>query len=193
MVLLHPAYTTYRDYLGEISSYPPGYKENASVFCHNNSWVIIAETLLGRGDKAWDLYSRICPATKEDKPDVYRSEPYCFAQTISGKDSPLPGEAKNSWLTGTASWTFTAMTQYILGIRPTFDGLCVDPCIPPQWKGFTITRRFRGCRYEIEVQNPKGVMKGIQSITVDGKPIQGQVLPICPAGKTVKVKAVMGA
>lgn len=192
MALLHPAYTTYCDYLGEITSYPPGYKENASVFCHNNSWIIIAETLLGRGDKAWDLYSRICPAADDKKPDVYRCEPYCFAQTISGKDAPSPGEAKNSWLTGTASWTFTAMTQYILGIRPTLDGLCIDPCIPPQWKKFTVTRRFRGCRYEIEVQNPKGVMKGIESITADGKPIRGQTLPIFPPGKTINVKAIMG-
>lgn len=192
MVLLRPAYTVYRDYLGEITSYPPGYKENASVFCHNNSWIIIAETILGRGDKAWDLYSRICPATKEDRPDVYRSEPYCFAQTISGKDAPLPGEAKNSWLTGTAAWTFTAMTQHILGIRPTYDGLCIDPCIPADWKGFSVTRRFRNACYEIEVINPDAVMKGVKSITVDGKAIDGQILPLCPPGKTVQVKVIMG-
>ncbi len=192
MVLVQPAYTTYRDNLGEISSYPPGYKENASVFCHNNAWMVIAETILGRGDRAWDLFRRMCPAAKEQQLDRYRSEPYCFAQTISGQDAPLPGEAKNSWLTGTAAWTLTAMSQYILGIRPTYDGLCIDPCIPPDWKDFRARRRFRGGLYEIEVTNPGAVSKGVRSITLDGKPVEGQVLPICPPGKTVHVNVIMG-
>ncbi|HOQ05804.1 MAG TPA: hypothetical protein PKY88_11380 [Anaerohalosphaeraceae bacterium] len=192
MVLVQPAYTYYRDYLGEITSYPPGYKENASVFCHNNTWMIIAETILGRGDRAWELYRRICPAAKEDRLDIYRSEPYCFAQTIAGKDAPMPGEAKNSWLTGTASWTYVALTQYILGIRPEYDGLCIAPCIPPDWKGFTVYRLFRGCRYEIYVSNPDGVMKGIRRLLVNGKPIPGQVVPVFPAGQTVRVDAEMG-
>jgi cellobiose phosphorylase len=193
MVLVQPAYTFYRDYLGEITSYPPGYKENASVFCHNNTWVIIAETILGRAEKAWELYRRICPAAKEDRLDIYRCEPYCFAQTISGKDAPIPGEAKNSWLTGTASWSFTALTQYILGIRPTYDGLCIDPCIPADWKGFRVRRLFRGCWYEIRVDNSAGVMKGIRRLCVNGKPIAGQVVPVYPAGQTVQVEAEMGS
>ena len=193
MVLVQPAYTFYRDYLGEITSYPPGYKENASVFCHNNTWVIIAETILGRAEKAWELYRRICPASKEDRLDIYRCEPYCFAQTISGKDAPIPGEAKNSWLTGTASWSFTALTQYILGIRPTYDGLCIDPCIPADWKGFRVRRLFRGCWYEIRVDNSAGVMKGIRRLCVNGKPIAGQVVPVYPAGQTVQVEAEMGS
>jgi cellobiose phosphorylase len=192
MVLNQPAFSTYKDHLGEITSYPPGYKENASIFCHSNSWIIIAETILGRGDNAWDLYSRICPSTKEYKADIYRSEPYCFSQTISGKDASLSGEAKNSWLTGTASWMFVAMTQHILGIRPAFEGLCIDPCIPAQWKRFKVERLFRGCNYIIEVENPDGVSKGVKSIEVDGKEIATKILPLSEPGQTINVKVFMG-
>jgi cellobiose phosphorylase len=192
MVLNQPAYTKYRDYLGEITSYPPGYKENASVFCHNNTWVIIAETLLGRGDKAWELYKRICPSTKEDKSDVYKCEPYCFAQTISGHDSPGPGEAKNSWLTGTASWSFVALTQYILGVRAELDGLQIDPCIPQDWSGFNITRKFRGVTYNIKVSNPNKVMKGVKKMLVNGKPQTGNVVGLFKKGSVVKVEVYLG-
>jgi cellobiose phosphorylase len=192
MVLNQPAYTKYHDHLGEITSYPPGYKENASIFCHNNTWVIIAETILGRGDKAWELYKRICPSTKEDKSDVYKSEPYCFAQTISGHDSALPGEGKNSWLTGTASWSFVALSQYILGVRAELDGLRIDPCIPPDWKGFTITRKFRGATYNIKVLNPDGVMRGVKKMLVNGNPQTGNVVGLFKEGSVVKVEAYLG-
>jgi len=192
MVLNQPAYTKYLDRLGEITSYPPGYKENASIFCHNNTWIIIAETILGRGDKAWELYKRICPSTKLDKSDVYKSEPYCFAQTISGHDSALPGEGKNSWLTGTASWSFVALSQYILGVRAELDGLRIDPCIPPDWKGFTLTRKFRGATYNIKVLNPDGVMRGVKKMLVNGKPQTGNVVGLSKAGSIVKVEVYLG-
>jgi cellobiose phosphorylase len=192
MVLNQPAYTKYQDRLGEISSYPPGYKENASIFCHNNTWVIIGETILGRGDKAWELYKRICPSTKEDAADNYKCEPYCFAQTIAGHDSPLPGEAKNSWLTGTASWSFVALSQYILGIRAEFDGLRIDPCIPPDWKKFNITRKFRGATYNIKVLNPDGIMRGVKRMLVNGKVCKGNVVEVFKKGSVVNVEVCLG-
>jgi len=192
MLLLQPAYTQYYDYLGEISSYPPGYKENASVFCHNNTWIIIAEAILGRGDRAWRLYNKICPATKQAAPDVYLCEPYCFAQMLAGRDAATPGQAKNSWLTGTASWAFVALTQYILGIRPEYDGLRIDPCIPPDFKKLTIRRRFRGATYNIEVLNPEGVMKGVKQITVNGKAMPDNIVDVFKPGSIVAVTARMG-
>jgi cellobiose phosphorylase len=192
MVLNQPAYTKYQDRLGEISSYPPGYKENASIFCHNNTWVIIGETILGRGDKAWELYKRICPSTKEDVADNYKCEPYCFAQTISGHDSPLPGEAKNSWLTGTASWSFVALSQYILGIRAELDGLRIDPCIPPEWSKFAVTRKFRGATYNIKVLNPDKVMRGVKKMLVNGKEHRGNVVEVFKKGSVVNVEVYLG-
>ncbi len=192
MVLNQPAFTYYQDRLGEITSYPPGYKENASIFCHNNTWVIIGETIVGRGDKAWELYTRICPSTKEDNADVYKCEPYCFAQTISGHDSPLPGEGKNSWLTGTASWSFTALAQYILGVRAEHDGLRVDPCIPPDWKKFTVIRKFRGATYKIKVLNPDGAMKGVKKMLVNGKVTAGNIVGVFKPGSVVDVEVRLG-
>jgi cellobiose phosphorylase len=192
MVLNQPAFTKYQDRLGEITSYPPGYKENASIFCHNNTWVIIGETILGRGDKAWELYKRICPSTKEDVADNYKCEPYCFAQTISGHDSPLPGEAKNSWLTGTASWSFVALSQYILGIRAELNGLRIDPCIPPEWSKFAVTRKFRGATYNIKVLNPDKVMRGVKKMLVNGKEHRGNVVEVFKKGSVVKVEVILG-
>lgn len=182
IVLLNPAFTHYYLNLGEISTYPPGYKENASVFCHSNPWIMIAETMIGRGDKAFDYYQRINPSAREAISEVHRCEPYVYAQTIAGKDAPTHGEAKNSWLTGTASWNFVAVTQHILGIRPTYKGLRVQPVIPEDWQGFTAQRLFRGVLYNINVER-KG--KGnLVELFVDGQRIQGSVIPIPPDGTT---------
>ena len=149
-ILLHqPAFTQYYLHLGEISTYPPGYKENAGVFCHNNPWIMIAEAMVGRGDQAHDYYSRINPSAREHLSDLHRCEPYVYAQMISGRDAPIHGEAKNSWLTGSAAWNYVAITQWILGIRPTHKGLLIDPCIPTAWDGFSIDRQFRGRRFKI--------------------------------------------
>jgi len=192
IVLLQPAYKEYHLELGEVSSYPPGYKENAGIFCHNNPWVTIAETMLGRGTRAFETYTKICPAYREDDSDLRRMEPYVYAQMVAGKDAPRHGEAKNSWLTGTAAWTFVSISQYILGVRPVFDGLLVDPCIPSGMKGFTVTRHFRGADYHITVDNSAGAEKGIKSVTVDGAPFNGNVLPVFGDGKVHKVVMVMG-
>ena len=192
VVLLQPAYTTYRLNLGEISSYPPGYKENAGIFCHNNPWISCAETVLGHGDRAFEVYKKTCPAYIEDISEIHRTEPYVYSQMVAGIDAPTFGEAKNSWLTGTAAWTFFNVSQYILGVQPTLDGLKIDPCIPHTLPGFTVTRRYRGAVYHIRVENPDAVQKGVKRVTVNGSPIPGNVLPIAKAGETVEVAVVMG-
>jgi cellobiose phosphorylase len=193
IVLQNPPYQTYHVELGEISSYPPGYKENAGIFCHNNPWIMIAETMIGRGDKAFDYYRRIAPAYVEELSDLHRTEPYVYSQMVAGKDAAgKVGEAKNSWLTGTAAWNFVAISQWILGIRPDYNGLVVDPCIPASWDGFTVTRKFREATYVITVKNPAHVCKGIKSCTVDGEAISGNVVPVKNDGKEHRVEATMG-
>ncbi|MGA2059342.1 MAG: hypothetical protein ABSG67_02585 [Thermoguttaceae bacterium] len=191
IVLQQPAYSKYYLHLGEISSYPPGYKENAGIFCHNNPWIIIAETILGNGDRAFDYYTRINPSAREKIGHLHRCEPYVFAQMVAGKDAPTHGEAKNSWLTGTAAWTYWTVTQWILGIRAEFDGLKIDPCIPKKWDGFTVQRKFRNAIYKITVKNPKHISKGVKEILVDGK-IGGNVLPVFEDGKTHNIMVIMG-
>ena len=148
IVLQQPAFSQYYLHLGEISSYPPGYKENAGIFCHTNPWIMIAEAMVGRGDKAFDYYKRINPSAREELGELHKCEPYVYAQMIAGKDAATHGEAKNSWLTGTSAWNYTAITQHILGIRPAFDGLEIDPAIPANWDGFKVTRVFRGMTYK---------------------------------------------
>ncbi|MEY4588733.1 MAG: cellobiose phosphorylase [Pseudomonadota bacterium] len=192
IVLNQPAFTKYYIEYGEISTYPAGYKENAGIFCHNNPWIMITETLIGNGDRAFEYYSKIAPAFLEEISDLHRVEPYVYAQMIAGKDAYKPGEAKNSWLTGTAAWNFAAITQYILGVKPDYNGLGVNPCIPKGWKGFNVTRKYRGATYNIEVKNPNGVSKGIASITVDGQAVQGNVLPLLAAGSTGNVVVTLG-
>ena len=193
IVLLQPPYHRYHVELGEISSYPPGYKENAGIFCHNNPWISIAETVIGRGNRAWQVYTRTCPAYIEDISEIHRTEPYVYSQMIAGKDAPNFGEAKNSWLTGTAAWTFLDVSQYILGIRPDYDGLAVDPCIPSSLDGFEAKRDFRGVTYHITVKNPDHVEKGIKALIVNGTPVAGCVIPVeMVSGSEVTVEAIMG-
>ena len=190
IVLLQPAFSRYYLHLGEISSYPPGYKENAGIFCHTNPWIMIAEAMVGRGDKAHDYYSRINPSAREDLSEVHRCEPYVYAQMIAGKDAPAFGEAKNSWLTGTAAWNYVAITQWILGIRPTYPGLQISPVIPTDWKGFQANRIFRGVRYIIRVER-LGHGNAV-SLEVDGKPVKGTIIPIPPAGtQEIRVKVTV--
>jgi cellobiose phosphorylase len=192
IVLNNPAFTKYYIEYGEISTYPAGYKENAGIFCHNNPWIMIGETLIGRGDRAFEYYSKIAPAYLEEISDLHRVEPYVYSQMIAGKDAFKPGEAKNSWLTGTAAWNFYAIAQYILGLRPDYEGLLIDPCIPKAWDGYTINRKFRGANYKIEVKNPSHVSKGVKSLVVDGKSVQGNHIPIFGDGKTHNVEVILG-
>lgn len=192
IVLQQPPYRHYYVNLGEISSYPPGYKENAGIFCHNNPWVSIAETRIGRGSRAFEIYKKTCPAYIEDISEIHRTEPYVYSQMIAGKDAAKHGEAKNSWLTGTAAWTFVNVSQYILGIRPDFDGLHIDPCIPPELTSIKIKRHYRGADIYIDIQNPDHVQKGVRSMVIDGKSVTDN--RICPDGnkKEYFVAVVMG-
>jgi cellobiose phosphorylase len=190
IVVQQPAYSKYYLELGEISSYPPGYKENAGIFCHVNPWVMIGETRLGRGDAAPDYYSRINPSAREEIGDLHRCEPYVYAQMIAGKDAPTFGEAKNSWLTGTAAWNYYAIVQWILGVRTSLGGLEIAPVIPKNWPGFTATRRFRGVVYKIAIER-QGEGNSI-ALTVDGEPIEGNVVHAPADGlKEVEVKGIL--
>ena len=192
IMILQPAYTEYHLELGEVSSYPPGYKENAGIFCHNNPWVSIAETVLGRGDRAFEIYKKTCPAYVEEISEIHRTEPYIYCQMVAGRDAVFHGEGKNSWLTGTAAWTFCNISQYILGVYPTHNGLSINPCVPSGFGDFSITRQFREGTYDITVKNPDNVQKGIQSITVDGKPINGHVVPYEKGKQHYQVEVTMG-
>lgn len=188
IVLHQPAYTRYYLNLGEISSYPPGYKENAGIFCHTNPWIMIAEAQLGCGDRAFDYYRRINPSAREAISEVHRSEPYVYAQMIAGRDAPTHGEAKNSWLSGTAAWNYVAITQWILGIRPTYAGLEIDPVLPQDWSGLTAVRHFRGLAYHITVER---VGPGREArLTVDGQPVVGKV--VCGERSPVQVRVEIG-
>jgi cellobiose phosphorylase len=191
IVLQQPAYSHYYLHLGEISSYPPGYKENAGIFCHTNPWIMIAETLTGNGDQAHDYYLRINPSAREPISDVHRCEPYVYAQVIAGGDAPTHGEAKNSWLSGTAAWNYVAITQWILGIRPAHNGLEIAPVIPADWRGFHAQRIFRGVTYDITVERT-GPGNTAQ-LSLEGQPVEGTVLPLPKPGvKKVQVQVKIG-
>ncbi len=187
IVLNNPPFSEYVVEYGEISTYPAGYKENAGIFCHNNPWVIIGEVLNGNAERAWDYFRKICPAYLEDISELHKTEPYVYSQMIAGKDAFKPGEAKNSWLTGTAAWNFYTISQYILGIRPQYNGLMVEPCIPKNWSGFKVKRKFRGTQYNIEVVNASGTADNVKALWIDGVKVNGNVVPIKLAG-VVNVK-----
>ena len=191
IVLNNPAFTKYVYEYGEISSYPEGYKENAGIFCHNNPWVIIGETLAGRGDDAWSHYRKILPSYVEEKySTLHKVEPYVNCQMVAGKDAARPGEGKNSWLTGTAAWMWLTVSQYILGIKPDYDGLLIDPCVPTTAQEFSVKRKFRDAEYRIRISNPQGVNRGVLSVEVDGALIDGNVIHYEPGSHEVTV--VMG-
>ena len=192
VMILQPAYTRYHLELGEISSYPPGYKENAGIFCHNNPWVSIAETVIGRGDRAFEIYRKTCPAYVEEISEIHKTEPYVYSQMVAGADAQIPGEAKNSWLTGTAAWTFVNVSQHILGVYPTHQGLSINPCVPKGFGDFELTRKFREGTYNIKVVNPCNVEKGVKSITVDGKTLSGCVVPYEKGKTNYDVVVTMG-
>jgi cellobiose phosphorylase len=187
-----PGFNGYDHSKGGITSYPPGAKENSGIFLHANPWVMIAETILGNGDRAFEYYHQINPAAQNDRIDAFECEPYVYPQNILGDEHPQFGLARNSWLSGTASWTYQAGTKYILGIRPTYEGLQIDPCLLSHWDGFKATREFRHAHYEIEVKNPEHVCKGVKSILVDGKPVSENVVPIFEDGQTHQVIVKLG-
>jgi cellobiose phosphorylase len=191
IVLQQPAFSHYYLHLGEISSYPPGYKENAGIFCHTNPWIMIAESMIGRGDQAHDYYTRTNPSAREDLSELHKCEPYVYAQMIAGRDAPTHGEAKNSWLTGAAAWNYVAITQWILGLRPTYDGLQVSPVIPAAWSGFEATRIYRDVKYVLKVER-RGPGNNLR-MEVEGHPVTGSVVPLPqPGTKQVNVLVIVG-
>lgn len=192
IMILQPAYTKYHLELGEVSSYPPGYKENAGIFCHNNPWVSIAETVIGRGDRAFEIYQKTCPAYVEEISEIHRTEPYVYSQMVAGRDAKYHGEAKNSWLTGTAAWTFVNISQYILGVYPTLNGLSIDPCVPKGFGDFELIRQYREGVYNIKVTNPNNVEKGVASMKVDGVAVDGCVIPYEKGKTEYHVEITMG-
>ncbi len=192
LVLNNPAFTKYYVEYGEISTYPEGYKENAGIFCHNNAWIMCAEAAVGRGDKAFDYYTRIAPAYTEEYSEIHRMEPYVYSQMVAGKDAKRFGEAKNSWLTGTASWNFVAISQFILGIKPEYDGLMIDPAIPSSWDGYQVVRQFRNDVLKITVKNPNHVSKGVAKVTADGIVLDGNIIPVFGDGKEHDIEVILG-
>ena len=186
-----PGFNGYDPKFGGVTTYPPGAKENGGIFLHPNPWAMIAEAMLGHGDRAYEYYSQINQAAKNDIAEVYEVEPYVYAQNILGDEHPQFGLGRNSWLSGTASWCYQAGTQWILGIRPEYTGLCIDPCIPSSWSGFEAVRRYRGVRYEIHVER-RGTGNGMM-LEVDGRAIQGKIIPLPPTGtKIVNVTVKVG-
>ncbi|MCA9909509.1 MAG: glycosyl transferase, partial [Anaerolineae bacterium] len=189
IVLQQPPYSKYYLHLGEISSYPPGYKENAGIFCHTNPWIMIAEALAGHGDQAFDYYTRINPSAREAISEIHRSEPYVYAQMIAGRDAATHGEAKNSWLSGTASWNYVAITQWILGVRPSYTGLVIEPSIPSTWERSQIVRKYRDVTYTITIQR-RGSGRQV-ALVVDGQPVAGNVVPYGADKTAVEVVATL--
>jgi cellobiose phosphorylase len=187
-----PGYKGYDPKKGGVTTYPPGAKENGGIFLHANPWVMIAETLLGNGDRAYEYYRQINPAAKNEIIDVFQCEPYAYPQNVLGDEHPQFGLARNSWLSGTSAWTYTAATKFILGIMPTYRGLKIEPCIPKAWDEFEVSRTFRGAEYKITVKNPGHVSRGVRELRVDGKRVDGNVVPTAPRGARVNVEVTLG-
>ena len=192
VMLITPPYTTYDPKIGAVGTFAPGLKENGGIFCHANPWAMIAEAILGRGAQAFDYYRKIAPAFRNEIADIHQTEPYVYSQYIAGSAHPAFGRGRNSWLTGSAAWNLVAITQYLLGVRADYEGLVVDPCVPAHWKNFKIRRVFRDAIYDIEVKNPKRVSKGVKDLVVDGKRIDGNIVPPFKDKRTHKVEAKMG-
>ena len=191
--LCHPPHTRSMPGIGlSLLVFPPGHKENGGIFCHANSWAIVAEGMLGRGRRAYDYYRSYLPARYEDAAEVHQTEPYVYAQFTHGSSSPRFGQSRNAWLTGTASWTYTAVTQYLLGVQPVLAGLRICPAIPPSWDGFEVRRRFRGATVTVRVSNPDHVESGVRSLAVDGVAVAGDVAPAALLREGAVVEVVLG-
>ncbi|MDR2929570.1 MAG: hypothetical protein LBV06_01475 [Propionibacteriaceae bacterium] len=198
--LCWPSYTTVDDTIGYVTRVYPGVKENGAIFSHPNAWPIMAEAMLGRGDRAMRFYDSMAPSRQNDIAEIRGAEPYVYAQFIYGRDHEFYGRAQNPWLTGTAGWMYTAATKHILGVRPTPAGLVIDPCVPSDWDGFTVTRSWRGATYRITVTNSDHVFAGVKSVVVNGSPIevaQGEtrqiaLIPTADADQVVDVTIQLG-
>ncbi len=192
IMILDPPYEKADHHVVKAVLFNPGMKENAAIFCHTQGWAIIAETLLGRGDRAYQYYRSFMPAAYNEKAEVREIEPYVYCQYTHSKHSPRSGASRLPWLSGTASWSYFTATQYIMGIQPDYEGLVIDPCVPSEWTSFEATRRFRGKTIHVEFDNPKSVQKGIQAMTLNGKSIEGNFIPVDQLQDENKLKVTMG-
>ncbi|MFA5675172.1 MAG: hypothetical protein WDA65_01505 [Christensenellales bacterium] len=190
--LSYPGFNGYDPKIGGITTYPPGAKENGGIFLHSNPWMMIAETMAGNGNRAYEYYNQINPIAKNEIIDEYECEPYVYAQNVLSNEHPQFGLGRNSWLSGTSSWAYQAAVKYILGIKADFSGLRINPCIPDVWDGFSAVKIFRNAKYSIEVYNPRHVCKGVSSIRVDGKEMKSNIVPVFNDGKEHKVVVVLG-
>ena len=190
--ILSPSYTQVDPGVGLATRCVPGKKENGAIFNHVAAWAILGNAVLGEGNRAYRYYRMTMPMVQAHDPDVYKMEPYVYSEYVTSDDHPTFGQASHAWLTGSGVWMFRDGLDYILGVRPSYEGLIVDPCIPEEWENYKVTRKFRGATYEIEVRNPNHVQHGIASVEVDGKPIAGNVLPVIEEGETAKVVCTMG-
>ncbi len=190
LMLNAPCFTVPDDDIGFVTRVYPGLKENGSIFSHPNPWAWCAEAVLGRGSRAMKFYDALCPAMQNDRIEVRKSEPYSYCQFVSGRDHTTFGEAHHPFMTGSAGWAYYAATQYLLGVRPEFDSLTVDPCIPTDWKEFTVDRIWRGAEYRIRVTNPKGVEKGVAEIRLNGETVDS--IPVQAPGSVSEIEVIMG-
>ena len=190
LMLNAPCFTRPDDGIGFVTRVYPGLKENGAIFSHPNPWAWCAEAILGRGSRAMKFYNALCPALQNDMIEVRQAEPYSYCQFVVGRDHTAFGRARHPFMTGSSGWAYYAATEYLLGVRPDFDSLTVDPCVPADWKEFSVRRRWRGAEYQIHVSNPAGVEKGVAAMTLDGKPVKK--LPVMPAGTVAQVEVVMG-
>lgn len=192
IAMFYPAFTKFHPELGRISMFSEGTKENAAVFCHAAHFLIVAYCMVGRGNKVYESLSKIMP-NKQKNYDLYKAEPYVYAEYLVGPENPYRyGEGQFTWITGASGWAFMAATEWVLGARRDYEGLRIDPCIPSGWKKCSVRRPFRGDVYEIEIENPKGVEKGVRELYLDGKSVDGNLIKVVGDGKTHKVRAVMG-
>ena len=185
-----PSYTVPDDDIGFVTRVYPGLKENGAIFSHPNPWAWAAECVLGRGDRAMEFYNSLCPYYQNDMIEIREAEPYSYCQFIMGKDHTAHGRARHPFMTGSGGWSYFSATRYMLGIKPQFDYLLIDPCVPADWKEFSVVREWRGTKYEIEVKNPDGVMKGVKSITLDGEACEK--IPAFADGSLHRVVVTMG-
>ena len=190
IMLNAPSYTKRDDSIGFITRVYPGVKENGAVFSHPNPWAWAAECVLGRGDRAMKFYNALCPYYQNDKIEIRQSEPYSYCQFIMGKDHTAHGRARHPFMTGSGGWAYFSATRYMLGVRPQFDTLCIDPCVPADWKEFSVVRKWRDAEFNIKVENPNGVMKGVKTLLLDG--VEVDTIKVQEAGSKHDVVVIMG-
>jgi cellobiose phosphorylase len=191
-LLIAPGFSVPDERIGYITRYAPGVRENGAIYTHAACWAVLAECYLGRGDKAFKMYSSFCPIKRGMEPDLYKCEPYVTPGNTNGPQAADYGSAGWTWYSGSGGWLYKVSTNWILGVRPTMDGLLIDPCIPSRWDGFKMKRKYGNCVYNIEVMNPRHVSNGIREVYVDGERLPSNIIKRSKDGKVHDIKVIMG-